>query len=270
MLKYRSAMAILAGCACAASADLTNTANYFGNYGAQIDAVAFPGVTDASGTFAVSGLPGGATVVSAFFHSNDWFNNGVMQHLTFNGTNAGPKVASTWTSDGLFDYRWDVTSLVTGNGSYDFVLSGGEQIYMGALTVIYQDASLPTGSVHVYEGAETIGQSGNETLNIELTGAAPGPAFFQIVSQADDAFTSGEEIFYNGDLIGGPFDANLGDYASLISAPVVNNGVAEQIQINTYGDYFGLHVGLVTTTIPAPGALAVLACSGAFAARRRR
>lgn len=266
--------AVVATVASAAVADLTNTANYTGNYGAQIDAVAFSGVSVASGAFSVGGIPNGATIVSAFVHSNDWFNSGAPLSLNFNSNNVGPTSpfdVDTDPNGDVYDYRWDVTSLITGNGSYNFEISGGLIIYVGALTVVYEHASLPPGSVHVYEGAHHLGEghtTDSETFN--LTGAAAGPAFFQLVTQADDTSTSGEEIFYNGSLIGGPIDSNLGPFASLITSPVVNNGISETIQIDTYGDWFAMHVALITTTIPAPGALALLALGGMLAARRRR
>ncbi|MBL8964490.1 MAG: hypothetical protein KF787_04180 [Phycisphaeraceae bacterium] len=264
----------LSGLCGVAGAAINNTGNYFGNVGGQLTAVAFPSVSNATGNFFVGGMPAGSTILAAYVHSNDWFNGGSAHNLIFNGNGMGSLTAyeSALSGSGdLFDYRWDVTSQIGGNGFYSFDISGGSQIYMASLHVVYSHPSLPAGSVHTYEGAEHVGEGHTyDFYSFNLTGAAPGPAYFQIVTQADDTNTTGEKIWYNGVQVGGPIDNNLGPYASMISSPVVNNGVSETIAIETFGDWFGLHVALVTTTIPAPGSLALVGLAGLAAARRRR
>ncbi|GMV27675.1 MAG: hypothetical protein AMXMBFR58_37060 [Phycisphaerae bacterium] len=266
--------ALVAGAAMTASGAINNTGNYYGNVGAQLGAVAFPSVSNASGNFFVGGMPAGSTILAAYVNTNSWFDPGASQSLIFNGNGMGSTTAyatSPSSSGDVFDYRWDVTGQITGNGFYSFDVSGGSQIYMASLYVVYSHASLPAGSVHTYEGAEHVGEGHTtDSYSFNLTGAAAGPAYFQIVTQADDTATSGEKIFYNGFQVGGPIDQNLGPNASMISSPVVNNGVSETISIDTFGDWFGLHVALVTTTIPAPGSLALVGLAGLAAARRRR
>ncbi len=257
-----------------AGAAINNTGNYYGNVGAQLTAVAFPSQSAASGSLTVAGMPVGSTILAAYVNTNSWFNGGAPMDLTFNGNVMGSSAAYESAVSGpgnLYDYRWDVTSLITGNGSYSFDLNNGSQIYMASLYVVYSDASLPLGSVHTYEGAEHVGEGHTtDSYSFNLLNAAAGPAYFQMVTQADDISTTGEQIFYNGSQVAGPLDANLGPNASFISAPVVNNGVSENIAINTFGDWFGMHVALVTTTIPAPGSLGVVGLAGLAAFRRRR
>lgn len=267
------ALALAAVCG-TASAAINNTGNFVGNVGGQLTAVAFPGVTNATGNFFVGGMPAGSTILAAYVNTNSWFDPGAQQSLIFNGNGMGSTFAyesSASSSGDVFDYRWDVTSQITGNGFYSFDVGGGSQIYMASLYVVYSDATLPFGSVHTYEGAEHVGEGHTtDSYSFGLAGASAGPAYFQIVTQADDTGTSGEQIFYNGNLVGGPIDNNLGPNASMISSPVVNNGVLETISIDTFGDWFGLHVALVTTTIPAPGSLALIGLGGLMATRRRR
>ncbi len=257
-----------------AGAAINNTGNYYGNVGAQLTAVAFPSVATGSGNFFVGGMPAGSSIVAAYVNTNSWFDPGASQTLIFNGNGMGSTTAyetSTSPFGDVFDYRWDVTSQISGNGFYSFDVSNCSQLYMASLYVVYSDPSLPAGSVHTYEGAEHVGEGHTtDSYSFNLTGAAAGPAYFQIVTQADDTATTGEKIFYNGNLVGGPIDNNLGPNASMISSPVVNNGVSETISIDTFGDWFGLHVALVTTTIPAPGSLALLGMGGLVALRRRR
>jgi hypothetical protein len=257
-----------------AHAAINNTGNWYGNVGGQLHAVAFPGVSTATGNWSLGGLPAGATIEAAYVHCNDWFNGGAPLTLSFAGNSGVSQSAyeSALSSSGnLYDYRWDVTSMITGNGGYSFDIRGGSQIYMASLHVVFSHATLPTGSVHTYEGAEHVGEGHTtDVYSFSLLNAAPGAAYFQMVTQADDTATSGEEIFYNGTKVAGPLDGNLGRWASRIQAPVVNNGVAENIAINTYGDWFGMHVAMVTTTLPTPGSLAAFGVLGLAAARRRR
>jgi hypothetical protein len=266
--------ALVAMVAGSAVASINNTGNYYGNVGAQLGAVAFGSVGTANGNFFVGGMPAGSTILAAYVHTNDWFNGGSAHDLTFNGNGMGAVTAwesSSSTSGDIYDYRWDVTSQISGNGLYSFNVTGGSQIYMASLHVVYSHASLPTGSVHTYEGAEHVGEGHTtDSYSFNLANAAAGPAYFQMVTQADDTGTTGEQIFYNGNLVGGPIDQNLGPNASMVSSPVVNNGVNETISINTYGDWFGMHVALVTTTIPAPGMLAAAPIAALAAFRRRR
>lgn len=267
------ALAIAAACG-SANATINNTGNYFGNVGGQLTAVAFAGSSSGSGSFFVGGMPAGSSILAAYVNTNSWFDPGASQTLIFDGNNKGSTTAyeSALSGSGdAFDYRWDVTSNVVGNGFYSFDVGPASQLYMASLYVVYSHPSLPLGSVHTYEGVEHVGEGHTtDSYSFNLTGASAGPAYFQIVTQADDTSTTGEQIFYNGNLVGGPIDNNLGPNASMISSPVVNNGVSETISIDTYGDWFGLHVALVTTTIPAPGCLALVGLGGLMAARRRR
>lgn len=264
--------AALVAAAGMAHAAINNTGNWYGNVGGQLHAVAFPSVSNAVGNWSLGGLPAGATIEAAYVHCNDWFNNGSALTLSFNG-NSGVSQTSYESAgvNSLFDYRWDVTSMITGNGGYSFDIRGGSQIYMASLHVVFSHASLPAGSVHTYEGAEEVGEGhSTDTYSFNLLNAAAGPAYFQMITQADDTNTTGEAIYYNGLKVAGPLDANLGPYASRIQAPVVNNGVAEDIHIDTYGDWFGMHVAMVTTTLPTPGAAALFGVAGLMASRRRR
>ncbi|MCC6969638.1 MAG: hypothetical protein IT434_05395 [Phycisphaerales bacterium] len=271
MKKFVFGVALVAAAGMAHAA-INNTGNWYGNVGGQMHARAFGGVTAASGNWSLGGLPAGATIEAAYVHCNDWFNSGSALTLSFNG---GAGVSQTaYESAGvnsLFDYRWDVTSMITGNGGYNFDIRGGSLIYMASLHVVFSHASLSAGSVHTYEGAEEVGEGHSfDTYSFNLLNAAAGPAYFQMVTQADDTNTTGEEIFYNGIKVAGPLDNNLGQFASRIQSPVVNNGVAENIHVDTYGDWFGMHVAMVTTTLPTPGAAALLGVAGLMASRRRR
>lgn len=268
---------VTAGAVLAASgsafAGLTNTANYFGNVGATMSGRAYANVTAATDSVGIGGIPAGATIKSAFVHANSWFTP-VTPDFTFAGHNFGATAFNDfapYSGGDLYDYRWDVTPYVTGNGLYNFDISGCSQLYGVALTVVYEDASLPLGSVHIYEGAEHVGEGHTtDSLTLHFLNAAAGPANFYLFTEADDTNTTGENIIFNGTNVGGPVDDNLGPFASLFHVPVTNNGIDELCTINTFGDWFGMHVGILSTNIPTPGALSLLGLGGVVAMRRRR
>jgi hypothetical protein len=104
---------------------ISNT--YTGNVGVTVSAFAtayIPG----SGNLVVSGLPSTATIVNATFLSENYFADPVMT-ATFAGNSlgAGNQFANDGGATHLAAYSWNVTSLVTGNGSYTASYAGGNQ-----------------------------------------------------------------------------------------------------------------------------------------------
>ncbi len=110
-------------------------------------------------TFNITGIPAGATVKDAFLYVNE-LDNGTLDSgfnlydgTTTTGytlTQIGSSDDPSWGSNGVVTFRGDVSSLVTGNGSY--TLSGatllGNDDYQGAsLVVIYEDTSASTDSL---------------------------------------------------------------------------------------------------------------------------
>ncbi|MGC8894998.1 MAG: hypothetical protein ACP5QG_09170 [candidate division WOR-3 bacterium] len=111
-----------------------------------------------SGTVTVSGIPGGATISKAFLI---WtcLLSASNPAMTFNGTPLTGTLIGTAPSPcrgtPVYAYISDVTSYVTGNGSY--TLSGFPSPTEGAsLIVIYELASEPLRNIVFYTGAYTI------------------------------------------------------------------------------------------------------------------
>jgi hypothetical protein len=152
---------------------------------------------------------------------------------------------------------------VTGNGTYAASASGLSNSYGLALAVVFSDPTLPFQRVVVNDGALQV-CDGSFTPSTETTtfgGFLAGSGNLWIYTEADNdgGFSeTGEQILFNGSVIGGPIDDNLGPYASLFNIPVTTLAGTNTAQIYSPRDYFGWHVAALqgpVTVIPAPGAI---------------
>ncbi|MGA7410000.1 MAG: hypothetical protein WBW33_05905, partial [Bryobacteraceae bacterium] len=126
--------------------------------------VGLRGVT--SGNIKIAGIPAGATVVKALLYWSA-LDNGLETSLfglsmngnPITGTLLGSGPDTCWDRTNSFSFRADVTSLVTGNGTYALtgVAIGGNILEEGAgLVVVYQAAGLPLKTVIVDDGSISI------------------------------------------------------------------------------------------------------------------
>jgi hypothetical protein len=113
---------------------------------------AVPSGGDGTGTITVSGIPIGASITKAFLWWNGPTNSTdptANAAVTFNGTsvtgtNIGISGDNNWGFQNTQSYRADVTSLVTGDGSYSlagFVKPGGIDINGVGLMVFYRNGT---------------------------------------------------------------------------------------------------------------------------------
>ena len=131
-------------------AALINVLNQFRNLTVAGDYVAAGiGLRDTTqGSITISGIPVGASVVEAYLYWGmlDSGESPSLKNMNFNGTPiTGTLIGSgedtCWGRTNSFAYRANVTSLVSGNGTYNLtgVASGGLILAQGAsLVVIYQ------------------------------------------------------------------------------------------------------------------------------------
>lgn len=138
-----------------------------------------------SGNIAIAGMPVTATVKQATLYwtiltnANEASNTG--QTISFNGSSiAGTQIGFSAGRTPCFPqtntvaWKSDVTSLVTGNGTYTVAgLPGGNQIggqnfaEGASLEIIYTDPGAPLNTVVVYEGL-TVTNSGGDTVTQTL------------------------------------------------------------------------------------------------------
>lgn len=248
-----------------ASADVMTSEVHAGSVRGIMGGIANDGSGDVAGSISISGIPAGATILSAKLYTNTWFSPGDTPSATFGGFGLGA-IGAFDLDAGLAAYKWDVTPLITGDGSYSVHITGGSGMYGAALAVIFDHPSLPFGVTILNDGATSVGEAGPDTESTFFAGGLAGPGDLWIYTQADD-FGTGETILFNGAPIGGPIDENLGPFASLFHLPVTVTG-ADTAAIHSPADWFGWHVALLNS-VPAPGSLALFGLA-AFASTRRR
>jgi hypothetical protein len=233
-------------------ASLLVSSIYTGNVDATMAAYATSGGPGA-GTLTVSGIPVSATILQATLYGNNYFSSPSMS-ANFDGNPLGP-VGAFATNGGFRAYKADVTSFVTGNGSYSASYSGPTNTYGLALVVVYADASLPSTRVEIADGAIDLIGGPYSIANFSGAGAGAGRVFLH--TAADNGLgQSNELIQLNGNTIGGPIDNNLGPFASLFSLPVTTLAGANALDIfDPAADQFGVDVAVLVSPIAGEAAV---------------
>ena len=171
------------------------------------------------GTISLTGVPTRATVKSATLlwdvladQSDPSFAQGSFNGTVITGTGWASDASPCWPVGSNFAYEADVTSLVTGNGSYS--LSGfatGESdgadpwnvgstppLLEGAsLVVVYQLASMPPTTIQIAEGATETdsGNSATASMNGFIVSAPASATTTYIVADGQEA---GNTASFNG------------------------------------------------------------------------
>jgi hypothetical protein len=273
-MKIARFVAVAAGFAMAATAQaqLTTAHSYTGNYGIEVRAFASAGANSAAGTLTLTDIPAGSTIVDAFVYTNGWFQSD-NPGASVNGNGLGNQSPYAVQGD-VYAYKWSATSFVTGNGNYTLNLGSANQIYFGAIAVVFSHPSLTAGTTVINDGVGILnGPQGTSFNSTTFNGLSAGPSRVQLVTQADNALgESGESILWNGNAIGGPIDANLGNYASLFDFAVNSQAGSNTLAISApTNDHFGWHLAVVSNgLVPTPGTAAVMGLAALAAGRRRR
>ena len=175
------------------------------------------------GTISITGIPAGATVKSATLlwdiladSAGPSFAQGTMDGKAFTGTQWASGASPCWSASANFSYEADVTSLVTGNGSYQLAgfatgqSDGADPWTSGStapldegasLVVVYQLPSMPAVTVQIAEGAtETPGNTASATLDGFTVGAKTSASTTYIVA---DGQLSGNAASFDGTTLPG-------------------------------------------------------------------
>ncbi len=177
------------------------------------------------GNIDIAGIPANSKVVRAFLYW-DILNSGQDPLLSMGNFNGNPIRGALvgqggdpcWIGGGNFAYRADVTSLVTGNGTYSLTgFASGDTsgafpwssdpvfpLAEGAtLVVIYANQSLPALDMVLVEGSDMMSSAYSLTVNGFLA-AKPGKrgqATYTSFGADGQANAPGEQIYFNGNLI---------------------------------------------------------------------
>ncbi|MCH7483653.1 MAG: hypothetical protein IIA90_00725, partial [Chloroflexi bacterium] len=207
-----------------------------------------------SGSITIAGIPGGATVNRAYLYSG-FLDNGEsasLKSLTFAGTpivgtliGSGPDTC--WLRTNSFAYRADVTSLVSGNGTYALtgVASGGAILRQGAsLVVVYDNAGDPARDIVLLDGDDVlrfVGASVTNTISGFTAGTPVSAKTTYIVgdgqlSVENVSFTGGDGTSsFNNSLTGS--DGAYWDTRTFdVSGPVAVGDTSATVNINIGGD----------------------------------
>jgi lysophospholipase L1-like esterase len=175
------------------------------------------------GTISIAGIPAGATVKSATLlwdiladSAGPSFAQGLLDGEAFTGTPWASGASPCWSAGANFSYEADVTSLVTGNGSYKLTgfatgqSDGADPWTSGStapldegasLVVVYELPSMPEVTVQIAEGAtETPGGTASATLDGFTVGAKASASTTYIVA---DGQMPGNTASFDGTTLSG-------------------------------------------------------------------
>jgi hypothetical protein len=150
------------------------------------------------GTISITGVPKGATVASATLlwdvladSASPAFAAGAFGGRAITGTEWASGASPCWPVSANFSYEANVTSLVTGNGSYQLAgFASGQSdgadpwnsgstppLLEGAsLVVIYRDESMPESTIQIAEGASETDQGASATATLDGFTVSAAPA----------------------------------------------------------------------------------------------
>jgi hypothetical protein len=229
---------------------------YNGHVAATVASFAAAGTSSASGSLSISGLPASAKILTATLYAANYNGAAPNPTMIFAGNSLG-RPSSSAANGQMVSYKWDVTNLVTGNGSYNATISGMVYNYGITLLVVYSDPSLPLQRVMVNDKPADLnpGLAGPPvTFQETYNGVMGGIADIWVHTDGDNTngaypWGTNEQIKLNNDVVGGPIDTNLGNYASLIHLTnLTATSGTDTISITTPQDWFGWDLTIFTTS----------------------
>jgi hypothetical protein len=248
----------------------------------------------------IAGIPAGSTIVAAYLNWNYLTSapgGGGEPAVTLDGFSiSASKMESAspdlcWGFSTTTAYYADVTSLISGNGTYFLGGAGNDGGTGGfgegaSIAVVYSNPLEPTREINLYcgvVGSDTTGGTA-VTPHSFVTMYPGGPLHFAINGLDGQAFP--DEFFIEGipaDAYGGvgapgnawpgalgafPSD-NLYDIKDGDASPYVLPGFGFTSYTLITGDCIG-HTFSGVSFLPAPGSIGVLALAGLASSRRRR
>ena len=205
----------------------------------------------------VSGVPAGSTIVAAYLY---WAGSGTLDDtVTFNGTNVTADRTFTDASGGnaYFSGFKDVTSLVSGNGTYTFsnltVSTGNPWCSVSAvlaayaMVVVYSNPSENFRVLNVFDGFQLFqGSSITLTPNNFQIPSSPINGKFAVITWEGDYNVSanlggfGETLQFNGNTLTDICDPTGNQYNSTINTitctgnEATNGGIYWGLDFDTY------------------------------------
>ena len=183
-----------------------------------------------SGT--VSGIPAGSTITAAYLYYAG-SSTTIDSTVTFNGTNV---TASRTFSDAALNPQYggfvDVTSLVSGNGTYSFTgltvnnsatsvyCTGQAELAGWALVVIYSNPSEAYRVVNIYDGFQLFHNSSITLTPSNFKVPSPplsGSKFAVLTWEGDSTLSGNETLQFNGNTLTDNCNGTNNQYNSTIN-----------------------------------------------------
>jgi hypothetical protein len=242
-----------------APAALTQSFQQTGNLGLEVAGAGGVNQSVVSGTLSVAGLPPGAIVQRAYLYASQNGNGTNPLVATFNGSNLGAvgPLASDPAFLTLYTYRWDVTAAVVPPlTSFGFTVTEtvfGLGIAGIGLVVVWQDPAEPMRTITILDGMKQVGESGPESESVTFSGLPPGPTKAWTFTAYDDSAATGETVRYNGSVVGGPLDQNVGMNASVLQMTTTSASGSNTMSIQTGGDHLAWMVAATAVDLSPVG-----------------
>ena len=227
---------------------LTTSYTWQGHGGVEVAALAIDGLSNPSGTIVEDSIPANSTIVYAYFGTMGWHRSVLPASAIFNGNqlpSVQPAANDPTPSYQLSFYKWDVTSYVTGNGSYSFSLIDHTYCYLAFLVIVYENPLLPPVMVAVNDGSEALQNASSATV---YTGFRAGDGMVKILTEAGNSGGTDESIEFNGQVLAGPGDifcCNIGDHADYFELELTNVTGEDTLIITTGSDQIGIHLAIL-------------------------
>ncbi len=212
------------------------------------------------GELILSGVPENAEIVRAFFYVSGWYSDTINCSAAFNGQELGeipPTELDEYSGyfSGMFlMYKFDVTSLVSGSGTYPWAhLQDDLYTFAVSLIVVYEQVSSPPVEIIVNDGAEIIK---NSTTTTVFSVDSPNDGQMSLYTDASDNVNGpAEQVKINSFVLDGPgdiFNGSLGYCGDLKEYSLSYIFPQTNVRIATGEDQFGLVWAVLYNNFP-PG-----------------
>ena len=195
-----------------------------GPYGVVYGTFANLSARSVKGSIVISGIPSGAQIIKAYFFVDAAELSQVYEGAggSFNGTDLPHKGLPDYIDPFVFageyyefqGYMWDVTPLVTGDGTYSFYITGPSYCLSEFLIIVFSDPSLEARMVSITMGEEFLWALGGDLWRdstVEIPNILAGAGVLHLLGECIGV--SGEErLEFNGNAVDVDVFDSLGDF----------------------------------------------------------
>jgi hypothetical protein len=211
----------------------------------------------ATSTVTIATIPAGSSIVKAYLYTNLQFGTATeTASATINGAPLG--TVSPYSVDTLVTisekvYRWDATSVVTGNGPYTIttIYSTAGIIYFHELLVIFSNPSESYKQIIVNDGNECLQYSSASTTFHSVDASGTATIYFSVhganVGEGESASFNGA-ILASGDIWNNDHDP----YLDIDIFPVTTVSGDNTAGVTTSGDVILWHLAVLEVVTAPP------------------